>query len=92
MPCKKSNVKNNSIGKGDGRKLSPFLLYMMVEALPILLRIFFWWAVTSLILGFVRPVYVLWFLDRFNRLKVLKVYGTLSLLFFVLGIVLDCLL
>ena len=29
-----------------------------------------------LLLGLLRPVYVLWFLDRFNRLKVLRVYGT----------------
>lgn len=31
-----------------------------------------------LLLGLLRPVYVLWFLDRFNRLKVLQVYGTSS--------------
>ena len=68
------------------------LFFMMVEAFNILLRIFFWFSVASLILGFVRPVYVLWFLDRFNRLKVLKIYGTLSLLFFVLSIVLEYLL
>lgn len=29
-----------------------------------------------LLLGLLRPVYVLWFLDRFNRLKVVQVYGT----------------
>ena len=31
---------------------------------------------TLLLMGLMRPVYVLWFLDRFNRLKVLRVYGT----------------
>lgn len=48
------------------------------------MRIFFILSVTSLLLGFIRPVYVLWFMDRFNRLRVLKIYGTLSLLFYVL--------
>ena len=59
----------------------------MEEALIILLRTFFFISVVSLILGFVRPVYVLWFLDRFNRLAVLKIFGTLSLLFLVLYVV-----
>lgn len=42
-----------------------------------------------LLLGLIRPVYVLWFLDRFNRLKVFRVYGTCcgfsALLYLLLG-------
>lgn len=33
-----------------------------------------------LILGLIRPVLVLWFLDRFNRLKVIQVYGIATLI------------
>lgn len=61
---------------------------MMVEPIIILIQIFFLLSLASLVFGFVRPVYVLWFMDRFNRLKVLKVYGTLSFLFFVLYVTL----
>lgn len=32
-----------------------------------------------MILGLIRPVLVLWFLDRFNRLKVIQIYGTATL-------------
>ena len=64
----------------------------MIEAFILFIRILFFLSLLSLILGFIRPVYVLWFLDRFNRLKVLKVYGTLSLLFFVLYVTLGYLL
>ena len=41
-----------------------------------------------LILGLIRPVLVLWFLDRFNRLKVLQVYGIATLIFLGLSFVL----
>jgi hypothetical protein len=34
-----------------------------------------------LILGLIRPVLVLWFLDRFHRLKVIQVYGLATLFF-----------
>ncbi|MCE2778962.1 MAG: hypothetical protein LW824_15345 [Algoriphagus sp.] len=34
-----------------------------------------------LILGLIRPVLVLWFMDRFNRLKVIQVYGIATLIF-----------
>lgn len=61
----------------------------MIEALIVLVRIIFFLSLLSLVLGFIRPVYVLWFLDRCNRLKVLQLYGTLSLLFLVLYILLD---
>jgi hypothetical protein len=33
-----------------------------------------------LLLGLIRPVLVLWFLDRFNRLKVIQVYGIATLI------------
>jgi hypothetical protein len=42
-----------------------------------------------LILGLIRPVLVLWFLDRFNRLKVIQVYGIATLIFLVLSFVLQ---
>ena len=42
-----------------------------------------------LILGLIRPVLVLWFLDRFNRLKVIQVYGLATLLFLGLSLVLQ---
>jgi hypothetical protein len=37
-----------------------------------------------LLLGLIRPVLVLWFLDRFNRLKVIQVYGIAA--FILLGL------
>lgn len=43
-----------------------------------------------LILGLIRPVLVLWFLDRFNRLKVIQIYGTATL--FLLGLYYVCIL
>jgi hypothetical protein len=42
-----------------------------------------------LILGLIRPVLVLWFLDRFNRLKVIQVYGLAALIFLVLSFVMQ---
>jgi len=40
-------------------------------------------SLASVVLGMIRPVYVLWFLDRGNRLKVMNIYGTAAILFFV---------
>jgi hypothetical protein len=40
-----------------------------------------------LILGLIRPVLVLWFLDRFNRLKVIQVYGLATLILLGLSFV-----
>lgn len=54
----------------------------MVEALLIFLKIIFWMALISLISGLIKPVYSLWFLDRMNRLKVLKIYGLGSIILF----------
>jgi ABC-type polysaccharide transport system permease subunit len=61
----------------------------MTQAFVLLLWLFLILSLVGLGLGFFRPVYVLWFLDRFNRLKVLKIYGTLSLLFYVLYLTLS---
>ena len=56
----------------------------MIQAIAVLLHGLFWLAVLSLVLGLVKPVLVLWFLDRFNRITVVKVYGSLAALFFLL--------
>jgi len=47
----------------------------MIPAIVLLLKILLAFCLVSLIAGLVRPVYVLWFLDRMNRLKVLYYYG-----------------
>jgi hypothetical protein len=56
----------------------------MVEALLIFLKIVFFMAFVSLISGLIKPVYSLWFLDRMNRAKVIKIYGTLCLIITIL--------
>lgn len=47
----------------------------MVEAVSVMLELLIGLCLISIFLGLIKPVIVLWFLDRFNRLKVLKVYG-----------------
>ena len=64
----------------------------MAEAIILLIRVFFFFCLLFLLIGFIRPVYVLWFLDQSNRLKVLQLYGTLAGIFFVLYNVLDYIL
>ena len=39
------------------------------------------------LLGMVKPWYVLWWLDHQNRLKVLKYYGGLAILFLFLNLI-----
>jgi len=56
----------------------------MAEAIVLLIRGLFILSFLSMGVGLISPVLVLWFLDRFNRLKVLKIYGTLTLIFFLL--------
>lgn len=56
----------------------------MAEAIILLIRILFFLCLLFLLIGFIRPVYVLWFLDKSNRLKVLQLYGTLAGIFFIL--------
>ncbi|WP_382388388.1 hypothetical protein [Fontibacter flavus] len=45
-----------------------------------------WLSLISLIAGLFKPVLVLWFLDRFNRLKVIKVYGGMALFWLLLSV------
>jgi len=61
----------------------------MIEAIIQLIRVSFYFCLLFLLIGFIRPVFVLWFLDQSNRLKVLQLYGTLAGIFFVLYHVLD---
>lgn len=56
----------------------------MSEAVVLLVRGLFILSLLSLGVGLISPLHVLWFLDRFNRLKVLKIYGTITLAFFLL--------
>jgi len=51
----------------------------MKEAFSLFFQIMFTLSLACLIVGLIRPVLVLWFMDRFNRLKVIKVYGLLAL-------------
>jgi len=50
--------------------------------IPIIffLKLVLGFCLLSLIAGLIKPVYVLWFLDRMNRLDVLKYYGLPSIL------------
>lgn len=47
----------------------------MIEALAVVFLGLAIYSGISLILGLIKPVWVLWFLDRFNRLKVIQYYG-----------------
>jgi hypothetical protein len=40
----------------------------------------------------IRPVYVLWFLDRFNRLKVIKFYCPMALLTLLIWKIMEAML
>jgi multisubunit Na+/H+ antiporter MnhE subunit len=61
----------------------------MVVAVKLIFMTIFYVAVFKLLLGMIRPVYVLWFLDRCNRKKVLKLYGRIALLSFLLWKILE---
>jgi hypothetical protein len=68
----------------------PFVLYIpMSPALILFLKIGILFSLCSVILGLIRPVFVLWFLDRFNRIKVIRLYGTIFLLLLVLLLLLQ---
>ncbi|WP_439482155.1 hypothetical protein [Cyclobacterium plantarum] len=54
-----------------------------METLIASLKILFLLASLGLILGFIRPVLVLWFMHRCNRLMVLQYYGIPALLLFL---------
>ena len=47
----------------------------MVAALQIFLLVLSVFFLLSIGIGLYKPVLVLWFLDRFNRQKVLSMYG-----------------
>ena len=51
----------------------------MLQALSFLSQLMLLVSLLCLLAGLVRPVLVLWFLDRFNRLKVIQVYGGMAL-------------
>jgi uncharacterized membrane protein YqjE len=61
----------------------------MLAAVQVLFLGFALLSLLGLVLGLIRPVLVLWFLDRFNRLKVIQVYGVLFLIFALLSLVLN---
>ncbi|AWW33126.1 hypothetical protein DN752_09895 [Echinicola strongylocentroti] len=56
----------------------------MLIALVLLLKTFFYASLVSIAVGFIRPVFVLWFMDKCNRMRVLSFYGILALVFYVL--------
>ena len=60
---------------------------MMLEVLQLIAQGLALGSSVLLILGLIRPVLVLWFLDRFNRLKVIQVYGIATLIFLGLSFV-----
>jgi len=55
----------------------PFYFQVMAATLQLFVFILTIVFLLSLLIGLFRPVLVLWFLDRFNRIKVIKIYGTL---------------
>ncbi|MCH7410621.1 hypothetical protein MM239_14530 [Belliella sp. DSM 111904] len=59
----------------------------MIESIKIILQVLAMYSGASLMLGLYKPVFVLWFMDRFNRMKVIKVYG-LALVILILVILL----
>ncbi|MGY6521895.1 MAG: hypothetical protein ACXIUD_09220 [Mongoliitalea sp.] len=52
----------------------------MIEAVRYFCLILLGWSLISILAGLYKPVLVLWFLDRMNRMMVLKYYGLLGLI------------
>ncbi|MDI1324613.1 MAG: hypothetical protein PSV36_17840 [Algoriphagus sp.] len=52
----------------------------MLIALQLFFQILLGLSLFCLIAGLFKPVLVLWFLDRFNRFKVIQIYGLVSLI------------
>ena len=52
----------------------------MLEALQLFFQILLGLSLFCLIVGLFKPVLVMWFFDRFNRLKVIQIYGSVSLI------------
>ncbi|SDC99304.1 hypothetical protein SAMN04488104_101178 [Algoriphagus faecimaris] len=63
----------------------------MLEAILLLFLILAWLSLLLLFAGLIRPVLVLWFLDRMNRLKVIKIYGLSVLLFIGIYVIINLL-
>lgn len=61
----------------------------MLQAVSVLVSGLFYFSLGSTLLGLIRPVLVLWFLARFNRLMVIRTYGLASLMFFLIWTFLD---
>lgn len=61
----------------------------MVNAFFVLFQGLFMLCISLLAIGMIRPVWVLWFLDRASRLVVLRLYGGMALVFFLLWKVLS---
>ncbi|WP_040400959.1 hypothetical protein [Cecembia lonarensis] len=61
----------------------------MLEAIQLFCQIMLWISIACLLSGLFKPVLVLWFLDRFNRLRVIKVYGGMALFWLGLLLILD---
>jgi len=61
----------------------------MLNALLSFIQILVFLSFFCLIVGLIRPVLVLWFLDRFNRLLVIKIYGSCTLGLLVLWVVME---
>jgi len=59
-----------------------------METVATGINILFLFAILGTILGLIRPVIVLWFMHRFNRLTVLKYYGIPAALMYLLKLVL----
>jgi len=51
-----------------------------MEFILIYLKILFWAFLSITFLGFIKPWWVLWFLDFHNRLAVLRYYGVIAML------------
>jgi len=56
----------------------------MIEAILFILKFFIGISILQLFVGLIKPVYVLWFLDRCNRVKVLKIFGSATIILAIL--------
>lgn len=56
----------------------------MFQALSIVFQGLFILCAVMLLLGLIRPGWALWFLDRSNRLIVIRIFGGLGLVFFLM--------
>lgn len=60
----------------------------MLQAFILFCEVMFLISIFSLIAGMFKPVLVLWFLDRMNRWKVIKVYGGMGLSWLLIWVLL----